>query len=954
MLAQTHSQLEGHFRKLSRERVPLGYPVYAFEHGLESQEINTVRQALCADLVRTGRVKREYWLLWAVVAAEIGYTYDGDEYWHSFKSEVPAWFTHSNREAVREWFVDFARRFNGFQPTGRWADHFSIIAWPITHSILPRYLQSPFAHHLYDLRHDLAANENANIEQLGQLLGDRYYGTSSRFENFLQQTALTARLVLALRDEDEQGSVTPIYRPTLARIVRDLEQKGSSRGYLRDARRVLRDARLRARSGLVDQMQSASSGTPSPEMAQTVPPGIKLTARRTQNDTWTICMALPNFAALMAQTGVTAATLDKMRLRFVDRPDSWMPGRALLSYSDSNHPLLALPNPLSDSVIQSREPAEPAKALTSQLRILSRSPWLLRVHEDGVARQVLGNHVRTAEDYIIATSSTVAPDILSALSLHEIVCATAGVLLYQMRTPDVASPQFIQGLSKLSFGYALQAQVKPFGLVPRWDEANACSAWLPNEEILLHLSADFHVAEFTVTIDGHEKTRVAVSEKNDVLVSLGTPPLGRYAVEIAATAVNAGSNGKGLRPISPETIFIEVRSPIPWRHGVKMQTGLRVVLEPSDATFDDLLEKRASLSVHGPADRTATVEARLYNMSGNVFDTTEIGRLELPTKDALMARVIERLAHDPLLSEKIQSALRVELAFVVDELGAATFSFPHNVPPLRWKLAHIEAQYIMRLVDEAGVAANTSVSRYDMTIPDERKAVSPEDCVLGVPVDPPGSLFVASYEGRFYAAFASVPPRGRLTAFSDLAAKISLSAPGDSSRNIMRLLAILRLWRRSQPLGAVAAFRKAKVLGAIEGQIERLACGARWVDKAQRYRSDNASRLEDLQGEVGGSPGFASRMRTTDWTWHSDNARAKAEFFRLAKTYEVCEDKAICDLALRLAFNPASIRLTDPKQGALNFEQLGTKGNLARGAYFAKLTSDLRFRQSHEGKGAPQ
>jgi hypothetical protein len=340
-------------------------------------------------------------------------------------------------------------------------------------------------------------------------------------------------------------------------------------------------------------------------------------------------------------------------------------------------------------------------------------------------------------------------------------------------------------------------------------------------------------------------------------------------------------------------------------------------------------------------------------MSGHVFDTTEIGRLKLPTKDTLMVHVIEKLANEPL-SEKIQSAPRVELAFVVDELGAATFSFQHKVPPLRWKLAHIDARYIMRLVDEAGVAANISISRYDMTIPDERKDISPESCVLGVAVDPPGSLFVARHEGRFYAAFASVPPRERLTAFSDLAAKISLSVPGDSSRNIMRLLAILRLWRRGQPLGAVAAFRRAKVLSVFEDQIERLACGARWVDKAQRYRADNALRLEDLQGEVGGSPGFASRMRTTNWTWHSDNALAKAEFFRLAKTYDVCEDKTICELALRLAFHPASIRLNDPKKGAHDFEQLGAKGNLARGAYFAKLTSDLRFRQSHEEKGVPQ
>ena len=223
MLSQTHDQLEGHFRELSRGRAPLGYPVYAFEHNLEAPQVDALRTALCDDLARRQRLDRAHWLLWTVVAAEIGYTYDGDEYWHSFKSEVPPWVPSiPNKEVVRGWFRDFTRTFNGFQPTGRWADHFSIIAWPITHSILPKYLQSHFAKHLYDLRHELAAKQGATVDQLGHLLGDGYHGYSSRFENFLQQTALTARLVLALRDEDVHDTVTPIYRPTLARIVRDL------------------------------------------------------------------------------------------------------------------------------------------------------------------------------------------------------------------------------------------------------------------------------------------------------------------------------------------------------------------------------------------------------------------------------------------------------------------------------------------------------------------------------------------------------------------------------------------------------------------------------------------------------------------------------------------------------------------------------------------------------------
>src|SRR5271166_3901758 len=55
--------------------------------------------------------------------------------------------------------------------SGPWADHFSIIAWPITHAILPRYLQLQFAKALYDARLEFARLPNPTPAAAGQLLG---------------------------------------------------------------------------------------------------------------------------------------------------------------------------------------------------------------------------------------------------------------------------------------------------------------------------------------------------------------------------------------------------------------------------------------------------------------------------------------------------------------------------------------------------------------------------------------------------------------------------------------------------------------------------------------------------------------------------------------------------------------------------------------------------------------
>jgi hypothetical protein len=219
---------------------------------------------------------------------------------------------------------------------------------------------------------------------------------------------------------------------------------------------------------------------------------------------------------------------------------------------------------------------------------------------------------------------------------------------------------------------------------------------------------------------------------------------------------------------------------------------LRIILQPAGASFDDLVERRASIGLHGPDGRTATVEARLYDVGGHLSSATEIGRLEVPSSDTAVARAIEKLSKEPL-SEKIQSAPRVDLAFLVDELGVATVSFPHKVAPLRWKLDADTAGTTIRLVDETGGPANVLVSRYDMAIPDQRIEIALNLCTHGIAVSPPGSLFVARYDGKMYAAFASVPPQGKLSDFSQLIPPAMLNAPGASSRDILRLLAILRI-----------------------------------------------------------------------------------------------------------------------------------------------------------------
>ena len=508
MLTKAQARLETHFSSLCRERAALGYPVYALEHGTAAAEIDAWREALSRELADSQSLQKDHWLLWIVVAAEVGYAYDGDEYWTSFARAIPDWPQFGSRETIRSWFTTFSETYSGFRPHGRWAEHFSIIAWPIAHAILPRDLQGQFARRLYDLRYDLARGPELTLENIGTLIRSGDPGGSSRFQNLLEQTELTGRLVLALRDEDVQDAVPAIQRSTLSRIVADVERRQSARDWLCEARKVLRDARIRGSASLV---KGVPGGT-APGTTVRRPGGVKLVARQSSQGTWTLGIALPNLNAMLQEAGLQAKALDQTRVRFADRPETWMPGRALQALSLREQPIMSLTQLLDGPVLQLEHDIPAVSGLLSaDLRISGTAPWLLRIYEDEIARQVFGNHVRAGQCYIVVADTPVVSEVVRELDLQSRDSRTPGVLVYSFNVPRMLDSQYLRALASLKIGYALRAGIEPVGLVPRWDGSTGGTVWLVTEEPLLRLSADFPIKEFTVGIDGRAWTRISVT-----------------------------------------------------------------------------------------------------------------------------------------------------------------------------------------------------------------------------------------------------------------------------------------------------------------------------------------------------------------------------------------------------------------------------------------------------------
>jgi hypothetical protein len=925
-------RLERHFTQLAATRPVADFPVFALEHGLSAADLDEIGTLLRAQL-RAHLPLRPHWLIWVVYAAELGYAYDGQEFWQSFEDQTPYWKEQGTRRQLRGWFRQFQKAYGGIIPTGPWAEHFSIIAWPITHAILPRDLQGQFARLLYTLRFDLASLGGSPAAVVGDFLSARGSGGSSRFDNLLEQTSLTGRLVFALAQQDSRTAIPPIYPPTLARITGDLELRQNSRDWLNDARAVLRDTRLRAGSSLAPGR--GGSGTQKDPATGSVRSSQGLVARQSPTGEWTLGIAYPEIEPILQATGVSATALDKASVLLADRPGSPMPARALLTVSGRERPIHSLSDAIGKPLAVLKPPVPALSDYLSHLRIPSASRWLLRVQADGIARLVRGNHVRAGESYLLVATSAVAENSAQDLGLRLQQTRTQGAVIYLMEVPDQLGRWYLEALGRLNIGYALRTTIEPAGLVPRWDASDGATVWLPNEEIVIRLSPDTPVREFTIGINGAGWTKVPASAAGDTIVTVGCLPIGRHVVEVRATAGGQVSS-RGDNRMEPEQLTVCVRPPQPWADGVRQQAGFRISLTPANAGIADLVSGAAMLEVHGPPERVAMVEVESFDNNGHAAQRAPLGQVTLPASPRALRQIGARLGKEPV-SELIQASPRVDISVKVEELGRGAVSLRQTIDPLRWKLLASCA----RLIDEAGADEEVTIERYDIRSPGHRVVLPREQCHAGLIIESPGALLTAKFNGRRYSAVVSIP--GKLASFMDLAIHITVGSRQDTIHAVRRLIPLYRLWMLAKPLGVLAPLRKNMVLDTIEWKIASLVCGPEWAARLRSAITGSSAQLDRLQRDIGPARGFAYRMRTMNWRQPEEGLTPLDAFKKCVATYQITNDAALMPLAFQLAFDPGQVRLDSSAADVL--DRLGRTPALVRGAYLARAVRD---RHSHE------
>ena len=926
-LTGIQDHLHAHFCSLAAARKRSGFPIFALEHGLNPADLDRVNTLLRAR-IRARLPLASHWLLWAVYTSEAGYGYAGDEYWPSFEKQTPNWQFH-DRPKIKTWFGRFQKSFNGVVPSGPWAEQFSIIAWPITHALLPRYLQRQFAKLLYDLRFRLAF-ASLNARSIGRLLAGHASHASTRFQAFLQQEQLTGQIVAALLRGESVDDDELIHGPTLTRIVRDLQGVRSSREWLNETRRVVSDRFRGIGWGTFsDSSTTRFDGPVLPDTARfAVRPDLFLRHSGTGN--WSVVLQLKSFRPVAAESTELRAFLAGTRCR-LNGANDWKPTGWLLS-GDRKGALKRWPNATSPLVQFDRPNPLMDHLLESECRLDSGPVWLFRVGSDGIARHITSRTVRPAGDYVVVTVGTMPRELPES---NPCALQCAGVHAVRLVVPDHVSADATARLRALGLDVARTIRVWPAGLPGRGWDGEGRTEWLTTESPCFGIAPDHPLEALAFHLnDDPEQVLMTEPQSGTMFVQLPRLRPGIHSLTVEARR-SRDLDRAASAPPAKGFVRLAVREPEPWIPGVAAHPGLIVTTDPYDASLDVFWRNELDLSVNGPKDFAVNLRVNLYTADGQQILSDRVGQaMGLPITPAAWRRTFEHFVSDDSRAWKYLEAASCTLQIGADSLGMCELRFDHDPSPLRWALRSRRREAFVRLVDDTGKHDTAPDLRfYSMERPLDSIPLNAEAARIDQTVPPPGGLFLARHPSFVDAAVVSAPPPR--VGLQHLGVQPDVEIPG-SNPALQVAFRLLQFWHGARQAGFLAGVRRGRVTHCIINAIFNGVCGKRWTsaEKTFAQRPTSQDSLEALETLVDKHTQFGRRLRRQVNPGDSDSALAMT-FSDEAKRHGISRDRDLCQFALTLAINPSDA-LTDPHlvtRGGL----LADHPALLRGALFVSL-----------------
>ncbi len=927
-------RLEHHFEVLAESRAESGLDIFALEHGLDESIVSEISEGLRLRL-KNGLQLSPHWLLWIIYLTEHGYRYEGDEFWLSFEQQTPCWNGRMRYQA-KQWFNKFQSTYKGVVPTGRWADHFSIISRPIRHAILPKYLQVHFARTLYHQRHRLISLTPLDSREIGKRLAENAHYAPTLFQEFLQEEELTGRIVLALLGEYKVQGSEPIDSLTLQRIVRDLEKVRKSREWLQETRRYVKDRFVGIATGSPRREVAGSRGESSRRVRHQLDVKPKLYLSHHGGGRWIVWADIPSFKEIASLYVGMRQFLKTTRCR-LNGSNDFKPGGWLLSRNRKSV-LKWWPNPQKPMICFESSNAILENILQDECHTNSGPVWLYRIGRDGTAREITGGIVRPGFKYIIVMKKE-QDQLRFGMRWIKVECA--GIWAYRLDVPADVSSEFTEWLSNFKLLVARTTYVWPAGLPSRGWNGEGQSEWLTTEMPCFGMVNDYPVDGYILQLDSESEIKIESGACGDpVFVRLPRLSAGKHILTVKAKR-SVALDQVVSSPVAEGYVELRVRNPEPWIPGVAMHCGLIANLDPHDPDLETFWRNEVKLSVIGPSSRSVTAKIRLMDRKGDEFLCEQVGdRIELPLRSEYWREIFDSFLRREKNAWAYLEAASGELEILAEELGRISFRFEHDVLPLRWILSRERNNIIARLVDDTGFEeSEPEVSFFNIKSPLIEDHLSCDALIVGQAVEQPGGLLYAKH-GDF-EDFVVVSCKFIAKNFKEIGINSDYSQLQDNSVVLASTLRLYAKWHNARLYGPLVNFRWNKLKNKFLALIYEKICGQKWAEAEESLNNSRDSTpafeaaINTLQTLVEKrSIGFSALLRSEcegliggirhDSTWYSE----------LAQKYQVCKDPTLSEFAFKLAMEAHRV----PKNFENNLDKLlvavQSNPSVLRGARF--------------------
>jgi len=943
-LNRWEERLEKHFEDLHKTRLSSidDRHLFALEHGL-SEDDTTALEAELRAYIRTAEPSDRHWLAWVVYAAELGYRYEGAEYWQTFESRTPGWLEHGDRYFIRDSYHKFNKVYGGAKPKGPWAEHFSIICWPITHAILPEDLQRQLAQILFEVRHSFRRELFDSPELLGREIAANSSRGTQRFQNLAEDALLLGQIASALlvREEDSAGSI--ILPETLKRISSNLNRERQSREWLKDAQSYAR-ARLRGITRVANIDATAHSASPVPENKRLQALGIEpeLYLRPTPRNTWQVVLDIPDLAPVCSRFPGMAEILRQSRCVVAGASGAPLARGRLLSRGSQLVILQKWPGASEVLLKFERSTLELDFLLSTECMLRPGPIWLFKIAADGLAYEVTGKVVRADHSYILLTT-TAARSRFASVPI-DVECE--GIQAESFELSKYLSDQDLNDLGHAGLQVAKTVGIEPVGVVPAAWDGEGHVTWLSTDRACIAVSADFPVSGVALVLDKSLNHRLETTLPKDapLLIELPQLSIGRHQLQLVV-------QHRTDRDFVTGDVDILIRDPRSWKGGLTEQNPFLVVVDPPNPSLEQLWEGRSTIDLYGPGNRQVACEVKLITPESVL--TRNLPALKLPVRASAWAEHFDRFfQRDSHVEDTYDASLRCELLFKCEEQGQFLLNCEREFAPLRWLVKRNHGGYQIQLLNDTGHEKPANVSYCSFEQPERPEVQEAVRYRYWQDVPSAGGLYYARSDGAQKSIVVSPSSR----AFADLRLKATFASHSRTPKSIAQIFAACEAWGEARTAGNLfASHHRRQIVDHFVQELIALTCGNEWLGKEKLLYHGHLS-VDELAHYVTAQPierGITATLKCLAQSAANLPVTDRRHRFSLAvrsflslPTFATIQNPDRCEwmseLALRAMSQPEWVRTWAKENLDQGISYLLRTGTLVRAARYFALLVELR------------